>query len=42
MFTRYIDPTTELGFKKLLGEEESKPVLILNNSDINLENLTVV
>lgn len=27
MFTKYIDPTTDFGFKKLFGEEESKPVL---------------
>ena len=27
MPTRYIDPTTDFGFKKLFGEEESKPVL---------------
>ncbi len=27
MFTRYLDPTTDFGFKKLFGEEESKPVL---------------
>jgi predicted transposase/invertase (TIGR01784 family) len=27
IFTKYIDPTTDFGFKKLFGEEESKPVL---------------
>ncbi len=27
MFTRYLDVTTDFGFKKLFGEEESKPVL---------------
>lgn len=27
VFTKYIDPTTDFGFKKLFGEEESKPVL---------------
>lgn len=27
MYARYIDPTTDFGFKKLFGEEESKPVL---------------
>ena len=27
MATRYIDPTTDFGFKKLFGEDESKPIL---------------
>ncbi len=27
MYTRYMDATTDFGFKKLFGEEESKPVL---------------
>ena len=27
MLTKYLDPTTDFGFKKLFGEEESKPVL---------------
>ena len=27
MYPKYLDPTTDFGFKKLFGEEESKPIL---------------
>jgi len=27
MYTRFLNPMTDFGFKKLFGEEESKPIL---------------
>jgi hypothetical protein len=34
MITRYIDPTTDFGFKKLFGEKSNKEIIISFISDV--------